>query len=781
MESVVVGALFAALIAYWWVKKGDWNQNLEGRDSGWIAALPRPDEPVEPVEPLPAVQGVLPGSSYRADIEGLRAVAVLLVLVYHAEFGWASGGFIGVDVFFVLSGFLITSLLLREFVATGTVSLANFWARRARRLLPASGLVLVATLLAGRLMLDGLSQAELARDALAACAFVVNIRFANIGTDYLASQLPPSPLLHYWSLAVEEQFYLLWPGLLIVLVRGMRLSRRALGGVMGVLWAASLVLCVWWTTHSQPSAFFLLPARAWELLTGAGLALLGGTVAIVPRRLRGTVGWIGLAVIVAAATLLDGSSTWPGWLAVLPVLATAAVINAGDGNARGPFAVLRARPLQWVGARSYAIYLWHFPLLILADRKWGPLPAGTRVLLLVLAVVLAALSYHFIENPVRHSRALAATPQRSLVMGAWVAVIGVGAAALVLNNPPRLDAGGEAAVPTLVQVITTTAGSAGSSPDNSTGGSPDTTTDTQAETTTVSEPPVADASRDNPAALAALIAANEGTLQVGVNTAKVPSNLDPGLANARNDLPAIYANKCIVDVGDNRPKQCIYGDANGTRTVVLFGDSHAAQWMPAMHKVAAANGWRLVVHTKRACPDADIPTDKDPNGTDCAAWRSAVLDQIAQLHPDLVVMSSYRYKQVGSAAGRDPDTVWKEGLDTTVAALRPSTDHLLLLGDTPTPLSDVPSCLAGNLSNVPACMNSRDGAVRPGRLAVERDVAAAHDASFIPTSDWLCTDTACPVIVGNVLMYRDNSHINATASEFLSPFIDAALRTALGG
>ena len=366
MESVVVGALFAALIAYWWVKKGDWNQNLEGRDSGWIAAFPRTDTP------LPAVQGVLPNGSYRADIEGLRAVAVLLVLVYHAEFSWASGGFIGVDVFFVLSGFLITSLLLREMVNTGTVSLANFWARRARRLLPASGVVLLATLLAGRLMLDGLSQAELARDALAACAFVVNIRFANVGTDYLASQLPPSPLLHYWSLAVEEQFYMLWPGLLVVLVRGMRLSRRALGGVMAVMWIVSLGLCVWWTSRTQPNAFFLLPARAWELLTGAGLAFIGGTVVAVPKRLRGLVGWAGLAVIVVSAVLLDGSSMWPGWLAVLPVVATAAVINAGDGNLRGPFALLRARPLQWVGARSYAIYLWHFPILILADRKWGP-------------------------------------------------------------------------------------------------------------------------------------------------------------------------------------------------------------------------------------------------------------------------------------------------------------------------------------------------------------------------------------------------------------------------
>ncbi len=772
MESVVVGAAFAALIAFWWVKKGDWNQNLEGRDSGWIAVLPRPDTP-------PAVQGMQGGGGHRADIEGLRAVAVLLVLVYHAEFGWASGGFIGVDVFFVLSGFLITSLLLREFVATGTVSLVNFWARRARRLLPASGLVLVATLLAGRVVLDGLSQEELARDALAACAFVVNIRFANVGTDYLTSQLPPSPLLHFWSLAVEEQFYLVWPGLLVVLVRVMRLSRRALGAAMASMWVVSLVVCVWWTTTAQPNAFFLLPARAWELLTGAGLALIGGTVLALPRRTRGLVGWVGLAVIVLTAVVLDGSSRFPGWIALLPVLATAAVINAGDGNPHGPFALLRATPMQWLGARSYAIYLWHFPILILADREWGPLPAATRVLLLVLSVALAALSYQLVENPVRHSRALAASPTRSLVMGAWVALLGVGAAALILNNPPQLDAGVEAVPPTLATDVSTTVPIV--APGSSVPVTDPVAGSTVAPTTTAEPVPVADASRDNPPELAALIAANLPTLESGVQTAKVPSNLSPSLGNARDDLPAVYDNGCIVEVGDNQLKNCIYGDANGAITVVLFGDSHAAQWMPAMHEVAVQNGWRLVVHTKKACPTAEIPTDKDPNRTDCVPWRASVIDQIGQLRPALVVMSAYRYKQVGSAAGRDPDAVWQEGIDITVSKVRPLTDHLLLLGDSATPLDDVPSCLAGNVSDVGVCMNSREGAVRPGRLAVERDVAAKYDADFIPTSDWLCTESYCPVIVGNVLMYRDNSHITATASEFLSPYVDVALRLVLAG
>ncbi|MEN9646237.1 MAG: hypothetical protein RL238_2906 [Actinomycetota bacterium] len=760
-----MGAAFVALFTFWWVNKAAWNRNPEGQEPG----VPLADRTLE--IPPPALRHAVPSATFRPDIEGLRAIAVLLVLVYHAEFAWAAGGFIGVDVFFVLSGFLITSLLLRELRTTGTVSLSNFWARRARRLLPASGLVLVCTLLAGRAILDGLSQEELARDAIAASAFVANIRFFSVGRDYLTSELPPSPLLHFWSLAVEEQFYMVWPALLMLLTRVLRLGRRALGGVIGVMWLVSLVACVMITTRNQPWAFFMLPARAWELLTGAALAFIGGTVVGMRERLRGTLGWAGLAVIVATALVLDGSYQFPGWIAAVPVLATALVINSGTAEG-GPGRLLSVPVMQWLGGRSYAIYLWHFPILILADREWGPLPAGTRVLLLVLSVVLAAVSYHFLENPVRHSKALAASPARSLALGAWIALIGIGGSVLLINNPPTLDAGVEAVAPTLVVDTTTTVAATVA---------PGASSTTALATTTTVAAPVADASHDNPAALAALIAANLPTLEQGVQTSKVPSNLSPSLATARDDKPQVYSNGCMVDFGNNQPAQCIYGDPNGSTTIVLFGDSHAAQWMPAMHQVASERGWRLIVHVKRACPTAEIPTEKDPNRTDCVPWREKVIEQIGQLQPDLVVMSAYRYKQVGSAAGRDPDAVWQEGIDLTVSKVRPLTDHLLLLGDSATPLDDVPSCLAGNLSNAGTCMNSREGAVRPSRLGVERDVAAKYDADFIPTSDWMCTDTYCPVIVGNVLMYRDNSHITATASLFLAPYVDAALQAVLSG
>ncbi|MDP2292040.1 MAG: acyltransferase family protein, partial [Actinomycetota bacterium] len=662
----------------------------------------------------------------------------------------------------------------------------------ARRLLPASGLVVIVTLIASRLMLDGLSQADVAHDAVAASLFVANIRFWNVGTDYLAQGLKESPLLHFWSLAVEEQFYLVWPSILLLLVRFARIRRAVLVGLIAVMWTVSLVACVWLTYGSPTSqswAFFMLPARAWELLSGAALALSSAwllRMSPAAKQVAGVLGWAGLGAIVAMAIVYVDVPRFPGFVTLLPVVATMFVVVAGTVDApQGPLLLLRVRPLQWLGAHSYAIYLWHFPMLVLAGRKWATngeiagLSLAARLALLLGSVGLAAVSQHFIENPVRFSPVLAKDATRSLVMGAWVVLLGVGGGALLLNNPPTLSAGGTVAEVTLASV-------GGSAPDSTAAGTvpgtsvaPGDTTTTPAATTTTTPVRVADASKDNPPALAALVAANLPVLTEALAIGSVPDNLNPSLGRASDDLPQIYDNGCILDVGNNQPKDCIYGDPNGATTIVLFGDSHAAEWMPGLHAVAAQNGWRLIVHTKKACPHVEIPTSQDPNGTDCAVWRERVIERIGAMQPDLVIMSSYRYKQVGSAAGRDPDTVWREGLDLTLAKVRPLADHVLLLGDSATPREVVPNCLAGNLSNVPRCVNSRSEAVKPGRLGVERDLAEQYQADFVPTSDWLCTDTACPVIVGNVLMYRDDSHITATASVFLAPYLEATVRSVL--
>ena len=276
---------------------------------------------------------------FRPDVEGLRALAVVAVVLFHLRLGAFQGGFVGVDVFFVLSGFLITRLLLKELASTGTLSLPGFWARRARRLLPASCLVLVVTLIGGALVLSPLAQRTLAVDAMAAGVFVVNFVFAGRFGDYFAAQLAeaqPSALLHYWSLAVEEQFYLLWPLLLVGLTRRPRQFRRLLLTTILVVAAASLIISIWMTENRPTWAFYLLPSRMVELLAGAALAAAGPAFRAVNAELRAALGWFGVLGIGVAVMTYDLGTVFPGYMQMLPVL--------GDGVGH------RRRRGEWVGA-----------------------------------------------------------------------------------------------------------------------------------------------------------------------------------------------------------------------------------------------------------------------------------------------------------------------------------------------------------------------------------------------------------------------------------------------
>jgi peptidoglycan/LPS O-acetylase OafA/YrhL len=361
---------------------------------------------------------------FRRDVEGLRALAVLLVLLYHAGLG-LSGGYVGVDVFLVLSGFLITSLLLRE-AESGRISLREFWARRARRLLAASTTVLVATVAFGFLLLEPSRLAGLAADAVAAGTFSSNIRFALTNSDYLSGLALPSPLLHFWSLALEEQFYLIWP-VLVALTLRVRRFRTVLLTLLGTLLVASLVVSVL-TSDSSPSfAYYLLPTRAWELLVGAALAFLPASSFQARGRLsfalRSIAGVLGVLGVIYAAWSFDHETVFPGSAALLPVLATALVLWAGPGALVGR--LLSARPLGWVGARSYSIYLWHWPLFVIFESRFGLLGTNEAVALVLVSLLLADLTYRFVENPVRRSALLSLMPSRSLGFGAALASVSV--------------------------------------------------------------------------------------------------------------------------------------------------------------------------------------------------------------------------------------------------------------------------------------------------------------------------------------------------------------------
>jgi peptidoglycan/LPS O-acetylase OafA/YrhL len=735
-----------------------------------------------PPRPTAAEPFSIPPIGFRPDIEGLRAIAVALVVLFHAEIGPFGGGFIGVDVFFVVSGFLITSLLLGEVARTGTLALPNFWARRVRRLLPASCLVVVVTLVAAQWLYDPLLLGSLAREAIAACGFFINYVFAwreaHGDGGYFDADVAKSPLLHFWSLAVEEQFYLVWPLIIWWLARTARRLRHELTLVIIVLWVCSAVACVW-LTNAQPAwAFYSLGTRAWELLTGALLAISIASLRTIRRGFVMPMAVAGLAIIVIAAMRYDSGTPFPGVAAAAPVLGTALLIAAGCSVA-APAAlrdVLGSRPMLWTGQRSYAIYLWHWPALVLIDVHWGPLSVAQRLAVIAGAVVVAAISYRFVENPFRHSAWVAAWPRRSLLLGATLLSVTALVAALLLANPRDVTGGGEAATLTLpgaglaAETPTDPVASTTVAPTAAPTTAAASTAATAATSTTTTAPPTTPAPAGP--SLTDLIALQQQLLEQGLTTQEVPSNLHPSLSAVRGDLPDVYDQGCVLDPGETQPPNCVYGNPNSATTIAILGDSHAAHWYPALSSIATAHDWRLLFFSKKGCPPSEQQLRNAQSDHECNPWRDAALAEITAARPNLIILTGYHYATLGGGVG---DNLWRDGMTTTLTKLGDLTSHVVILGDTPTENADVPQCLAGHLRSVPACVSPRSYSVRGPRLEVEAELAAQFGASTVDTSDWLCTQQACPVIIGDLLVYRDRNHLTPDASLSLAPLLDAAL------
>ncbi len=738
-----------------------------------------PGGPRRPPRHAHRIRGALHGvviDDFRADVEGLRAVAVVLVLLFHANLLSFTGGFVGVDVFFVVSGFLITRLLLKEMATHGTISLPAFWSRRARRLLPAATLTLVVTLVFSWWILPPLRHQAVILDGLAVSAFVANFRFAHTLGDYFGAQLgalTPSPLLHYWSLAVEEQFYLVWPATMLLVSSRPRQFRRLLTTVIVAAALASLLVSIWLTDRNPTAAFYLLPARIVELLAGAALAVAGPAVTRWSARRRGYAGWVGLFAIAVAAIFYDQSVAFPGIAVLLPVLGTVAVIVAGTAPASpdGPQRILELPWLQWIGKHSYAIYLWHWPVLVLAEAQRGPLSVAERLVALAVAVALSAVSVQVVENPVRFSTRLARPPRRGLALGAGLIAGSLLVGAWMWAIWPDLAGGGQA-----THVTLDAEGADGNTPDASADGSlaggggtaPDATTPVgQAATPgrgTAGGAQVDTSRRD----LAGLTASMQQILTTALGTTEVPSNLRPPLRKAFDDKSRLYPDNCVNVGVEAHVRDCRYGVRGAPKKFVLYGDSHAAQWFSAVEAIATEQHAELIVLTKGGCPTADVRIKTATLGRTCPAWRTEAMSVIARAKPALVLVTA-------SSHYDNPDAEWRSGLQATLQRIAPNTKDLVVLSDSPGG-ADVPAdCLSRHLTSVTACNNRRQRATAPGRVAADAAAAAAVGARHIDPTDWLCAPTACPVIVGDVLLYRDVDHLTVEAADLLMPLLRAAL------
>ncbi len=666
-------------------------------------------------------------SYFRPDIEGLRAVAIGAVLLFHAGVPFADGGFIGVDVFFVISGFLITGLLVREWSGSGRIDLAVFYARRFRRLLPAALLTIVVTTLASWLVLSELRFPSVAADSAAAALYVSNIRFANEAIDYLGSEVAPSPLLHFWSLSVEEQFYLFWPLLVLVSMRLLGTTRLWL--VVAIIVAGSLALAVVWTDIAAPWAFFSLPTRAWQLGVG-GLIAVG--VLRLPRRtpapVAGGLVWLGLGIIVAGVLVIGTDTPYPGTAAIIPVVGTALVIMGGSAAVTLPSRWLSTVFPRWVGRISYSLYLWHWPILVLVPMALGVDSLALNLGLVVVAAAIAWLSTDLFEAPIRHGRLLPMRPSRSVVSAVTASVV-VAAGALAMGAATQ----GPISVP-----------------------------------------------RDGSSTIVASL-----DLPEPIRSGPPPADLVPPLSGAYWDLPAGYADDCHLDFGETEPPPCIYGRPDAETTVLLLGDSHAQQWLPALERIAEQRDWRLRAITKAACPLIDATVWNGPlkrGYRECDEWRARVLELVEEERPSLVLVSSAdMYELVdgeGERSAADMTATWDQALEEYLSELAQRAP-LVVLADTPRLGYDPAECLASS-DRIEDCDTDRSHMVDAAYATREASAAAAAGAGLISATDWLCDEADCPLVRGAMLVYRDRHHLTATFAARLSERLGAAIDAVTG-
>ena len=703
----------------------------------------------------------------------MRAVAVIAVVLYHAGIPGVAGGYIGVDVFFVISGFLITGLLWREVAATNTVRLGRFYGARARRLLPAAATVAIATAIGAAIVLPPVQARGVLIDGIASALYVGNYRFATQGTDYLASDVPPSPFQHYWSLGVEEQFYLVWPVLIIGtawLLRRARLHGRkdaALRAkpfvvVLALVAAASLALAVQWTHTSPTWAFFSLPTRAWELAAGGLVALSIRQWRRLPPRSAAIVGWGGLALILLTCTQLDLGTPYPGTAALLPVLGTVLVIGGGCvTGALGVGRVLCLPTMRAIGRISYSWYLWHWPVLLLMPPLLGE-PAGLLSGLAATAVSagLALITMHLVENPGRFTAALRRSAKASLTLAGAASAVAACACLLLLTVTPAPVGHGTAAPAASIVALPSSAFPTGKPHE--------------------AEPPAIDP-RDT--AVESVFAQARDAIAAAAGVRVVPSNLNPSLERAPDDKAAVFVNGCVRSWRDVGQSDCATGDTGSQSTIALIGDSHVAMWNPAFQQFAEQRHWRLETLAKVTCPMQDLPIDSPYLGreyTECEQWRSQIMARMMAEHPRLVVLSmSRRYGADFGFTSYDP--AWIETLNRTVAQLRSVGSTVLVLGPVADPHSSVPTCLAGHLDDATACAPARSVAVNPDGIGAEHAATTAGGGHYADLTDLFCTRDRCPMIVGNTLVFRDDNHVTTEYAQLLAPVMGALADRALKG
>jgi peptidoglycan/LPS O-acetylase OafA/YrhL len=698
-----------------------------------------------------------PGSStkaFRSDIQALRAVAVVLVLLDHLV-NRPSGGFIGVDVFFVISGYLISGLLLREVGRTGRVSLRGFYVRRVRRILPMALLVLAVTVLMSYAVLLRSKAHTALVDSLWAGGFLANVHFAAVGTDYFSQGSAPSPLQHYWSLSVEEQFYAVWPLTLLVLAwlwrkRGGAAGKRSVGVLAAVICVVSLVYCIHLTSVAQTDAYFSTLTRAWELGLGAVAAAAQTSLLRLPEWLRASAAWLGLAGIGLGTVLIGDQTAFPGYAALLPVVSTAAVLAAGHPRLGPGRSLLLNNPLvQYVGNVSYSLYLWHWPCIVLAAAYFGSGTAKFYVAGSALPLALSVLSFQLIEDPIRRSLWLSPKPSsyRRTTMRSWYAQSRRGLdAALVSLAVIGFFLAGFLSAPTSTDAAEHSGAAVGTLP----------------------SAVAAQLSPQQRRVAAALLVRKWGTLHPSLDS-------------------LAHAGVGCTDVSADNVDSCATGDRSGTQTIAVLGDSLAAAWVPTIVAATRSDHTRVQLLSMSECPAPDLRTWRNRSSRDveyqaCTDHRRWAMDWIGSHKPDLVVLASlpdFANRIVGVSGGQRLPA-WQEGTRKRVAEIQALGSRVLVLSAPPN-TGNLQTCVTR--VSTPADCVKRVIPFSRSVAGAERAAAAQSGAAYVDPLDWFCYKGACPAVVDDIPVMRDGTHgtpeYMATLGPLLRPVLAGRVRTVL--
>lgn len=683
-------------------------------------------------QPQPATKK----DTFRPEIQGLRAIAVLAVLFFHIIPFAIPGGYVGVDVFFVISGYLMTGILYYEYLTKGSISLKAFYARRIRRLLPASTLVLTVVALM-IFLLPSVRWVETAKEVISSSFYLQNWRLYFNTANYWVQDSSPSILMHYWSLSIEEQYYIIWPLLFLAIISMFRFMhkypRQIFGIIIVIICAASFIWSVYFTAQNQNQAYFSTFTRIWELALGGLLAIFLPYFRYVPKVLKALLGWSGIVLILYVCFYFNSQTAFPGYAALLPTLGAVMVIIGGEVHEQWSVRkLLSYKPFQYFGNISYSLYLWHWPVIILYGysgfQRGVGLSLTNAAIMFCISLILAHLSKVFIEDPFRIKGGIRAKRLNPFIILTLSLAITMLAANYIWLRYYNQNQG---------------------------------------------------------PALTGAVSLDEKTLAALLDKPyDVSLPLYPALDEAHWDRSDLYFLKKspLFHESDARPYD--FGKQSGyTHHIMLVGDSLTAQWAPALERISESNqALRFTVYTKSACPfivTSHVMGRSKQEREARSIWNQNVMRELEAAQPDIVIMGIKR--SIDYVDVDDPEEEMQIVVDDYLATwdkLTAAGCKVLVIAETPLLDNHATECLASPGTNVIKCSTPRGRAIGDEKLlALAMSKNKNPQVFFWNLNDRICTQQECPPVQGQVLVFRDKQHLTATFVRLLAPEFAEILRT----